>query len=133
VRTDAERHIAETCSANIRRFRQDKFRRVNQSSLSELFVSFLAKVIIFVMLSTISDQMFIYLESALFYNILLKFSLYLRLGWLLWHYIYFIIFVFISFFVCGSFLTLNPRPQGKKFVPIPEIGRTKGVIEIRYL
>ena len=125
VRTVAERRIAEACADNIRKFR-NKYRLANRSSLSKLFVSFLAKVIIFVMLSTISDQMFIYLESALFYNILLKFSLYLRLGWLLWHYIYFIILVFISFFMCGSFLTLNPRPQSKKFVPIPESGRTKG-------
>lgn len=43
VRTNAERHIAETCAANITRFRQQKFRPVNQSSLSELFISFLEK------------------------------------------------------------------------------------------
>ena len=108
VRTVAEK----ACADNIRIFRK-KYRLVNRSSLSMLFVSFLAQVIIFIMLSTISDQMFIYMESALFYNIFLKFSLYLRLGLLLWHYIYFIILVFIRFFVCGSFLTLNPRPQSK--------------------
>ncbi|KAK4579251.1 hypothetical protein RGQ29_029076 [Quercus rubra] len=43
LRTVAERNIAEACAANIRRFRQDKFRRVNHSSLSELFISFLEK------------------------------------------------------------------------------------------
>ncbi|XP_059456124.1 protein HESO1 isoform X2 [Corylus avellana] len=43
ARTSAERRIAETCAANITRFRQQKFRPVNQSSLSELFISFLAK------------------------------------------------------------------------------------------
>ncbi|KAF5453589.1 hypothetical protein F2P56_028486 [Juglans regia] len=42
-RITAERHIAETCAANITRFRQDKFRPVNRSSLSELFISFLGK------------------------------------------------------------------------------------------
>ncbi|KAM4093937.1 hypothetical protein ACB094_06G156400 [Castanea mollissima] len=43
LRTVAERNIAEACAANIRRFRQNKVRRVNHSSLSELFISFLAK------------------------------------------------------------------------------------------
>ncbi|KAM4093936.1 hypothetical protein ACB094_06G156400 [Castanea mollissima] len=38
-----ERNIAEACAANIRRFSQDKFRPVNHSSLSEIFISFLAK------------------------------------------------------------------------------------------
>ncbi|KAL4621050.1 hypothetical protein ACB092_06G200200 [Castanea dentata] len=40
-RTVAERHMEEACAANIRRFRQ--VRRVNHSSLSELFTSFLEK------------------------------------------------------------------------------------------
>jgi hypothetical protein len=70
VRTVAERRIAKACADNISKFRKKK-RLVNPSSLSKLFVSFLAEVIIFVMLSTISDQMFMYLESAFFYNILL--------------------------------------------------------------
>ncbi|KAF3959928.1 hypothetical protein CMV_015306 [Castanea mollissima] len=39
-----ERNIAEACAANIRRFSQDKFRPVNHSSLSEIFISFLAKI-----------------------------------------------------------------------------------------
>ncbi|KAE7996727.1 hypothetical protein FH972_001425 [Carpinus fangiana] len=43
VRTSAERHIAQTCAANITRFRQQKFRPVNHSSLPELFISFLEK------------------------------------------------------------------------------------------
>ncbi|KAJ7964566.1 protein HESO1-like isoform X1 [Quillaja saponaria] len=43
VRADAEKHIAETCDANITRFTSEKFRPVNRSSLSELFISFLAK------------------------------------------------------------------------------------------
>ncbi|XP_062154459.1 protein HESO1 isoform X2 [Alnus glutinosa] len=43
VRATAERHIAETCAANITRFRQQKYRPVNRSSLSELFISFLEK------------------------------------------------------------------------------------------
>ncbi|KAG6734895.1 hypothetical protein I3842_01G293000 [Carya illinoinensis] len=45
VRTNAEIRIKEICAANIRRFRQDKFRRVNRSSLSELFISFLEKFV----------------------------------------------------------------------------------------
>ena len=57
LRTVAERNIAEACAANIRRFRQNKFRRVNHSSLSELFISFLAKVIISVMLSTLMKNL----------------------------------------------------------------------------
>ncbi|XP_075670576.1 protein HESO1 isoform X3 [Castanea sativa] len=43
VRANVERHIAETCAANIVRFRQTRSRKVNRSSLSELFRSFLAK------------------------------------------------------------------------------------------
>lgn len=43
ARITAERHIAEICAANITRFRQDKFRRVNRSPLSELFITFLEK------------------------------------------------------------------------------------------
>ena len=57
LRTVAERNIAEACAANIRRFRQNKFRRVNHSSLSELFISFLEKVIISVMLSTLMKNL----------------------------------------------------------------------------
>ncbi|KAH7537149.1 hypothetical protein FEM48_Zijuj03G0061300 [Ziziphus jujuba var. spinosa] len=44
LRADAEKYIAETCAANITRFRLDKMRAVNRSSLSELFISFLGKV-----------------------------------------------------------------------------------------
>ncbi|XP_031383996.1 protein HESO1 [Punica granatum] len=43
VRADAERHIAETCAANINRFRSNRSGHINRSSLSELFISFLAK------------------------------------------------------------------------------------------
>ncbi|KAL5569014.1 hypothetical protein UlMin_025589 [Ulmus minor] len=43
VRADAERHISETCLANINRFRSNKQRMVNRCSLSQLFISFLAK------------------------------------------------------------------------------------------
>ncbi|KAK4579256.1 hypothetical protein RGQ29_029080 [Quercus rubra] len=43
VRANVERHIAETCATNIRKFRQNRTRKVNRSSLSELFRSFLAK------------------------------------------------------------------------------------------
>lgn len=43
VRTVAEEHIKEICNANISRFMSDKYRAVNRSSLSELFISFLAK------------------------------------------------------------------------------------------
>lgn len=50
VRATAERHIAETCAANITRFRQQKYRPVNRSSLSELFISFLEKVIVSIMI-----------------------------------------------------------------------------------
>jgi len=56
VRANVERHIAETCAANIHRFRQNRTRKVNRSSLSELFRSFLAKVIIYVMPSTLIDN-----------------------------------------------------------------------------
>ncbi|EOY18090.1 hypothetical protein QUC31_006632 [Theobroma cacao] len=41
VRADAERRIAQVCSSNIARFRSG--RTVNRSSLSELFISFIAK------------------------------------------------------------------------------------------
>lgn len=46
VRADAESRITETCAANIARFRSesDRSRLHNHSSLSELFISFLAKV-----------------------------------------------------------------------------------------
>lgn len=43
VRDVVERNIAETCVANIQRFRSDRLRIPNRSSLSELFISFLAK------------------------------------------------------------------------------------------
>ncbi|XP_062092627.1 protein HESO1 isoform X2 [Humulus lupulus] len=43
LRVNAERLVSETCKANIARFRSDSRRAVNQSSLSELFMSFLAK------------------------------------------------------------------------------------------
>ena len=52
--TVAERNIAKTCADNIRRL---KSRGVNHSSLSELFISFLAKVIISVMLSTLMKNL----------------------------------------------------------------------------
>ncbi|XP_021904138.1 protein HESO1 isoform X1 [Carica papaya] len=42
-RANAEKLISETCAANIARFLSDKSRAVNRSSLSELFISFLAK------------------------------------------------------------------------------------------
>lgn len=42
VRADAERQIAETCAANIDRFKSS-ISRPNRSTLSELFISFLAK------------------------------------------------------------------------------------------
>ncbi|XVE69236.1 hypothetical protein DITRI_Ditri09bG0136100 [Diplodiscus trichospermus] len=41
VRADAERRIAQVCSSNIARFRSS--RTVNRSSLSELFISFIAE------------------------------------------------------------------------------------------
>ncbi|CAK9135655.1 unnamed protein product [Ilex paraguariensis] len=43
VRAVAEKHIEETCAVNINRLRSDRSRIINASSLSELFVSFLAK------------------------------------------------------------------------------------------
>ena len=44
VRAAVERQIEETSAANIDRFKRDRSRAVNRSSLSELFVTFLAKV-----------------------------------------------------------------------------------------
>lgn len=45
LRVDTERHIAETCVANIERIKRAySMRPKNRSSLSELFVSFLGKV-----------------------------------------------------------------------------------------
>lgn len=44
VRAVAERHVEEVCAENITKFRSDMSRKRNQSSLSELFISFLAKV-----------------------------------------------------------------------------------------
>ncbi|XP_024029235.1 protein HESO1 isoform X2 [Morus notabilis] len=43
LRADTERHIAETCAENIFKFKSDRQRAVNQSSLSELYISFFAK------------------------------------------------------------------------------------------
>ncbi|XP_028065379.1 protein HESO1 [Camellia sinensis] len=43
VRAVAERHIEEICAENINKFRSDKSRKINRSSLSELFISFLKK------------------------------------------------------------------------------------------
>ena len=44
VRVVAETHIEETCAENITKLRSDRSRTRNRSSLSELFISFLAKV-----------------------------------------------------------------------------------------
>ncbi|KAG8645029.1 hypothetical protein MANES_10G026300v8 [Manihot esculenta] len=44
VRIVAEERIKEICNANISRYVSDKYREVNRSSLSELFISFLAKI-----------------------------------------------------------------------------------------
>ncbi|KAF2296109.1 hypothetical protein GH714_036175 [Hevea brasiliensis] len=43
VRTVAEERIKKICHANISRYMSDKYRAANRSSLSELFISFLAK------------------------------------------------------------------------------------------
>ncbi|KAK4487831.1 hypothetical protein RD792_003567 [Penstemon davidsonii] len=43
VRAAAEKHIEDTCAVNINRIMSDKSRLINQSSLSELFISFLTK------------------------------------------------------------------------------------------
>ncbi|KAL0321917.1 UNVERIFIED_CONTAM: protein HESO1 [Sesamum calycinum] len=43
VRAVAEKHIEETCAVNINRIKSDKLRLINRSSLSELFITFLAK------------------------------------------------------------------------------------------
>ncbi|KAJ0045673.1 hypothetical protein Pint_06365 [Pistacia integerrima] len=43
VRAVVEKNIRETCATNIARFRSDKRRKINRSSLSELFHSFIAK------------------------------------------------------------------------------------------
>ncbi|XP_024029244.1 protein HESO1 isoform X2 [Morus notabilis] len=43
LRANAERQISETCAANIARFRSQRGRAVNHSSLSDLFISFLSK------------------------------------------------------------------------------------------
>ncbi|XP_044508519.1 protein HESO1 isoform X3 [Mangifera indica] len=43
VRATVERNIWETCATNIARFGSDKSRKINRSSLSELFHSFIAK------------------------------------------------------------------------------------------
>ncbi|KAL6980589.1 Protein heso1 [Sarracenia purpurea var. burkii] len=43
VRAVAERQIEEMCAENITKFRSDKSRNRNRSSLSELFISFIAK------------------------------------------------------------------------------------------
>ncbi|XP_011076791.1 protein HESO1 isoform X2 [Sesamum indicum] len=44
VRAVAEKHIEDTCAVNINRIKSDKLRLINRSSMSELFISFLAKV-----------------------------------------------------------------------------------------
>ncbi|KAF2318885.1 hypothetical protein GH714_011444 [Hevea brasiliensis] len=43
VRIVAEERIKEICNANISKYMSEKYRAVNRSSLSELFISFLAK------------------------------------------------------------------------------------------
>nr|XP_017215863.1 PREDICTED: protein HESO1-like isoform X2 [Daucus carota subsp. sativus]XP_017215864.1 PREDICTED: protein HESO1-like isoform X2 [Daucus carota subsp. sativus]XP_017215865.1 PREDICTED: protein HESO1-like isoform X2 [Daucus carota subsp. sativus]XP_017215866.1 PREDICTED: protein HESO1-like isoform X2 [Daucus carota subsp. sativus] len=43
VRADAERKIEETCAVNINRFKLDRSRRINRSSLFGLLISFFAK------------------------------------------------------------------------------------------
>ncbi|MCD9644436.1 hypothetical protein HAX54_032650 [Datura stramonium] len=43
VRASAEKFIEETCAMNINRFTSNKSRAINKSSLSELFISFIAK------------------------------------------------------------------------------------------
>ncbi|KAG8380743.1 hypothetical protein BUALT_Bualt06G0047800 [Buddleja alternifolia] len=44
VRAVAEKHIEDTCAVNINRIKSNKSRLINRSSLSVLFISFLAKV-----------------------------------------------------------------------------------------
>ncbi|KAK2968543.1 hypothetical protein RJ640_009388 [Escallonia rubra] len=43
VRAVAEKHIEEVCAVNINRFRAQRSRVINRSSVSQLFLSFLAK------------------------------------------------------------------------------------------
>ncbi|XP_057804061.1 protein HESO1 [Salvia miltiorrhiza] len=43
VRAVAEKNIEDTCAVNIKKIRSDRSRSINWSSLSELFLSFLAK------------------------------------------------------------------------------------------
>ncbi|KAK3409169.1 hypothetical protein EUGRSUZ_J01230 [Eucalyptus grandis] len=43
VRADVVQRITETCTANIARWKSNRYRLVNQSSLSELLVSFFSK------------------------------------------------------------------------------------------
>ncbi|KAL3521132.1 hypothetical protein ACH5RR_019281 [Cinchona calisaya] len=43
VRALAEKHVEETCAVNINRYRSDRSRIINRSSLSQLFMSFLEK------------------------------------------------------------------------------------------
>ncbi|CAA3002787.1 HESO1 [Olea europaea subsp. europaea] len=43
VRAVAEKRIEETCAVNINRIKSDRSRLINRSSMSELFISFLAK------------------------------------------------------------------------------------------
>ncbi|KAL2558050.1 Nucleotidyltransferase family protein [Forsythia ovata] len=43
VRAVAEKRIEETCAVNINRIKSERSRLINRSSLSELFISFLAK------------------------------------------------------------------------------------------
>ncbi|OVA15576.1 PAP/25A-associated [Macleaya cordata] len=42
-RVTAERNIQDTCTANIERYKRNRFGNVNKSSLSELFISFFQK------------------------------------------------------------------------------------------
>ncbi|KAI5670609.1 hypothetical protein M9H77_10973 [Catharanthus roseus] len=43
VRAVAEKHVEETCAVNINRYRSDRSRIVNRSSISQLFISFFEK------------------------------------------------------------------------------------------
>lgn len=66
MRAVAEKNIEDACSLSINRIKSDKSRRVNRSSLADLFLSFLEKVslafiiILFIILLKILNNMFFF-------------------------------------------------------------------------
>ena len=72
VRAVVEGQIEETSAANINRFKRDRSRAPNRSSLSELFISFLAKVAPFAMIFTLRSNLSLWVGHNLKVSLVIK-------------------------------------------------------------